>query len=149
MGWIMPSIFQPGDAELDLLAQLLGGGKSSRLYKKLVYEKQIAQDVSVQNPNLLLGSVFELQATAKPGVKPEDLEKAINEEFEKLRAEGPTQAELDRARNLIETHMISGLERLAGSEAWPIDSTSTTSSSTTPAICRKTSRATIAPLPQI
>jgi zinc protease len=114
MGWIMPSIFQPGDAETDLLAQILGGGKSSRLYKKLVYEKQIAQDVSVQNSNLRLGSVFELQATAKPGVKPEDLEKAINEELERLRAEGPTQAELDRARNLIEAHMIFALERLGG-----------------------------------
>jgi zinc protease len=114
VGWIMPSIYQPGDAESDLLAQILGGGKSSRLYKKLVYEKQIAQDVQVQNSNLLLGSVFELQATAKPGVKPEDLEKAINDELEKLRADGPTQAELDRARNLIETHIIGGLERLGG-----------------------------------
>jgi zinc protease len=114
MGWITPSIFQPGDAETDLLAQILGGGKSSRLYKKLVYEKQIAQDVQVQNSNLRLGSVFELQATAKPGVKPEDLEKAIDEELDKLRAEGPTQAELDRARNLIETHIITSLERLGG-----------------------------------
>jgi zinc protease len=114
MGWITPSIFQPGDAECDLLAHILGVGKSSRLYKALVYEKQVAQDVSVQNQNLLLGSVFELQVTAKPGVKPEDLEKAIDQELEKLRSEGPTQAELDRARNLIETHMISGLERLGG-----------------------------------
>jgi zinc protease len=114
MGWITPPIFQPGDAESDLLAQILGGGKSSRLYKKLVYEMQIAQDVQVQNSNLRLGSVFELQATAKPGVKPEDLEKAINEELDKLRAEGPTQAELDRARNVIETHIITSLERLGG-----------------------------------
>src|SRR6201981_1611412 len=114
MGWIMPSIFQPGDAEADLLAQILGGGKSSRLYKKLVYEKQIAQDVQVENSTLRLGSVFELQATAKPGVKPEDLEKAIDQELEKLRAEGPTEAELDRARNLVETHMITSLERLGG-----------------------------------
>jgi zinc protease len=114
MGWITPPIFQPGDAECDLLAQILGGGKSSRLYKKLVYEKQIAQDVQVQNSNLRLGSVFELQATARPGVKPEDLEKAINEELDKLRTEGPTEAELDRARNVIETHMITGIERLGG-----------------------------------
>jgi len=114
MGWITPPIFQPGDAESDLLAQILGGGKSSRLYKKLVYEKKIAQDVQVQNSNLRLGSVFELQATAKPGVKPEDLEKAINEELERLRAEGPTQAELDRARNVVETHAITSLERLGG-----------------------------------
>jgi len=114
MGWIMPSIFQPGDAETDLLAQILGTGKASRLYKALVYNQQIAQDVSIQNQNLLLGSVFELQVTAKPGVKPEDLEKAIDQELEKLRAEGPTQAELDRARNLIETRIITGLERLGG-----------------------------------
>lgn len=114
MGWIMPSIFQPGDAESDLLTQILGVGKASRLYKSLVYEKQIAQDVSVQNQSLLLGSVLELQVTAKPGVKPEDLEKAIDVELDKLRTEGPTQAELDRARNLIETSIISGLERLGG-----------------------------------
>jgi zinc protease len=114
MGWIMPAIYQPGDAESDLLAQILGGGKSSRLYKKLVYEQQIAQDVQVQNSNLLLGSVFELQATAKPGVKPDDLERAINEELEKLSTHGPTQAELDRARNLIETRILGGLERLGG-----------------------------------
>jgi len=114
MGWIMPSIFQPGDAETDLLAQILGTGKASRLYKALVYNKQIAQDVSIQNQNLLLGSVFELTVTAKPGVKPEDLEKAIDQELEKLRSEGPTQAELDRARNLIETRIITGLERLGG-----------------------------------
>jgi zinc protease len=114
MGWIMPSIFQPGDAESDLLAQILGTGKASRLYKALVYNKQIAQDVSIQNQNLLLGSVFELQVTAKPGVKPDDLEKAIDQELEKLRTEGPTQAELDRARNLIETRIITGLERLGG-----------------------------------
>jgi len=114
MGWIMAPIFQPGDAEAELLAQILGGGKSSRLYKKLVYQMQIAQDVQVQNQSLLLGSVFELQATAKPGVKPEDLEAAINAELEKLRGEGPTQSELDRARNIAETRTISGLERLGG-----------------------------------
>jgi zinc protease len=114
MGWITPSIFQAGDAECDLLAHILGQGKSSRLYKALVYDKQIAQDVSVQNSNLRLGSILELQVTAKPGVKPEDLEKAIDEQLERLRTEEPTQAELDRARNQIETHMIVGLERLGG-----------------------------------
>jgi zinc protease len=112
--WITPPIYKPGDAECDLLAQLLGGGKSSRLYKSLVYEKQIAQDVQVNNQSLMLGSLFEIQATAKPGVKPEDLEKAINDELAKLRADGPTQAELDRARNVIETRIIQGLERLGG-----------------------------------
>ncbi|MBV9482208.1 MAG: insulinase family protein [Acidobacteria bacterium] len=114
MGWITPPIFTRGDAESDLLAQLLGGGKSSRLYKSLVYEKQIAQDVTVTNQSLLLGSVFEIQATAKPGVKPEALERAIKNEIAKLRDEGPTQSELERARNVIVTRKIEGLERLGG-----------------------------------
>src|SRR5207302_6991960 len=96
MGWIAPPIYKPGDAESNLIAQLLGGGKSSRLYKTLVYDKQIAHDVHVENQSLLLGSIFEIQATAKPGVKPEDLEKAINDELAKLSTEGPTQAELER-----------------------------------------------------
>ena len=71
MGWIMPSIFKPGDAEADLLATDPGRRQSrAGSTRTLVYEKQIAQDVSIQNQSLLLGSVFELQATAKPGVKP-------------------------------------------------------------------------------
>jgi zinc protease len=114
MGWLMPQVFKPGDAETKLLAQLLGGGKSSRLYKKLVYEKQIAQDVTASSESLILGSVFEIQATAKPGVKPEELEKAIDEELEKLRREGPSAAELARARNVIQSGIIRRLERLDG-----------------------------------
>src|SRR5205085_11795126 len=66
MAWVTPPIYKPGDAEAELAAQILGGGKSSRLYKKLVYEKQIAQDVSVSQNSLMLGSLFELTATAKP-----------------------------------------------------------------------------------
>jgi len=112
MAWITDPIFKPGDAEADLLARLLGGGKSSRLYKALVYDKQIAQDVSVQNQSLMLGSVFEITATAKPGVKPEDLQKAIDEELTRLRNEGPTEQELERARNTAETQIIQKLERI-------------------------------------
>jgi len=114
MGWLTSPIFKPGDAEADLTATILGGGKSSRLYKKLVYEKQIAQDVAVNQQSLILGSVFEVQATAKAGVKPEDLEKAINAELDTFRKEGPTAVELTRARNVIESRIIAGLETLGG-----------------------------------
>src|SRR5256885_16621109 len=107
-------LFKPEDAEADLAATILGGGKSSRLYKKLVYEKQIAQDVAVNQQSLILGSVFEVQATAKAGVKPEDLEKAINAELDAFRKDGPTGAELMRARNVIESRIIAGLETLGG-----------------------------------
>src|SRR5207248_9993861 len=63
MARLTPPIFKSGDADDDLAANVLGGGKSSRLYKKLVYEKQIAQDVSVSNQSLILGSVFTVEAT--------------------------------------------------------------------------------------
>src|SRR5687767_4799005 len=103
MAWLVAPIFQPGDAEGDLVAKILGGGKSSRLYKRLVYEKRIAQDVSAQQYSLSLGSIFSIQATAKPGIKPEELEKTIDEELELFRTEGPTSSELERARNTIES----------------------------------------------
>src|SRR5260370_21692690 len=114
MAWLTSPIFKPGDAEADLAARILGGGKSSRLYKKLVYEKQIAQDVAVNQQSLILGSVFEVQVTAKAGVKLEDLEKAINAELETFRKDGPTAAELARAKNVIESRIIAGLETLGG-----------------------------------
>src|SRR5213078_3144535 len=114
MAWLTSPIFKPGDAEADLAATILGGGRSSRLYKKLVYEKQIAQDVSVNQQSLILGSVFEVHVTAKAEVKLEDLEKAINTELDAFRKDGPTAEELMRARNVIESRIIAGLETLGG-----------------------------------
>jgi zinc protease len=114
MGWLTDSIYKPGDAEAQMLARILGGGKSSRLYKRLVYEKQIAQDVSAFQQSLILGSAFQIVATAKPGVKPEDLEKAIDEELDAIRKEGPRAEEVERARNLIQSQIIRGLEVLGG-----------------------------------
>ena len=114
MGWITPPVFAAGDAECDFYSKILGGGKSSRLYKSLVYEKQIAQDVSTSIEETKLGSLFELIVTAKPGVKPEDLEKAIDEVIGKLAADGPTEAEVERARNITETALVRGLQRTNG-----------------------------------
>jgi zinc protease len=114
IAWITAPIYKPGDAEADLLARILGGGKSSRLYRRLVYEKQMAQDVNASQQSLMLGSVFQITATARPGVKPEDLEQAIDEELGGLQKTGPTPAELARARNTIETGTIQGLQRLGG-----------------------------------
>lgn len=114
MDWITDPIYKPGDAEADLLAMILGGGKSSRLYKRLVYDRQIAQDVNANQGSLILGSVFQIQATAKPGVKPEDLEKAIDEELDAVRKEGVTADQLSRARNVLQTRIVQGLETLGG-----------------------------------
>jgi zinc protease len=114
LAWLTSPFYKPGDAEADIAANALGGGKSSRLYKKLVYEKQLALDVEASQNSLTLSSVFQIQATARPGVKPEDLEKAINDELDSFRAKGPTPEELNRARNGIETRTISGLEIFNG-----------------------------------
>jgi len=114
MAWLTPPIYQRGDAEADLLAEILGGGKSSRLYKRLVYERQIAQDVSADQQSLALGSVFEIAATANPGNKPEALARAIDEEVAAIAATAPTRKELERARNSMTSQIIRGLERLGG-----------------------------------
>src|SRR3984957_16155007 len=114
MGWLTSSIFKPGDADADLASEILGGGKSSRLYKKLVYEKQIALDVNASQNSLILGSVFEIVVTARPGHTADEMEKAVDAELATFRKSGPTAVELERARNGTETGMIQGLERLGG-----------------------------------
>jgi len=114
MAWLTPGIFQPGDAECDLAAKILGGGKASRLYKSLVYEQRIAQEVGAMQYSLALGSIFSIQATAKPEVSAEALESAIDREIEDFCNHGPTRSELDGARNTIETAVIRGLETLGG-----------------------------------
>jgi zinc protease len=114
MAWVTSPIFKPGDADADVASNILGGGRSSRLYKKLVYEKQIAQTVSAQQYSLILGSMFQIEATARPGHSVEELEKAIEEELAAFRAAPVDAREIEQARNTIETNIIGGLERLGG-----------------------------------
>ena len=114
IGWLTSPIFKPGDAEADIAATILGGGRSSRLYKKLVYEKQIAQTVAANQQSLILGSNFQIEATARPGHTAEELEKAIDEELAAFHTQAPDAREVERARNTIETNLIGGLERLGG-----------------------------------
>ena len=114
VAWLTPAIYKPGDADADLAAEILGGGKSSRLYKTLVYDKQIAQAVTASQESMILGSKFTIDATARPGHTPEELEAAINEELRRFSESGPDASELERARNGIETRIITGLETLGG-----------------------------------
>src|SRR4051812_15621106 len=114
MAWITSPIFKPGDADADIAANVLGGGRASRLYKRLVYDKQIAQRVVAQQYSLMLGSVFDIEVTARPGHTAEEIEKAIDDELEVLRRDGPQPAEIARARNSIETGPVLGLESLGG-----------------------------------
>ncbi|HAP35812.1 MAG TPA: insulinase family protein [Bacteroidetes bacterium] len=114
MAWISPASLTPGDAELDLLSSVLAGGKNSRLYKKLVYDLQIAQDVSAYQQSQRIISEFVVVATARAGHTLAELETAIQEEIAKVKNEAPTKRELDRARNQYEASFLNRLESING-----------------------------------
>ncbi len=114
IGWLTPSYFDPGDETMDVLARVLASGKNSRLYKRLVYDLQIAQDVSAGQNSNALGSMFLVNATAREGHSLSELEKAIAEEIAKIKNEPPATRELERAVNQIESAFYSALERVGG-----------------------------------
>jgi predicted Zn-dependent peptidase len=110
MVWQTPKHFSPGDAELDVAANVLAGGKTSRLYKTLVYDTKIAQSVSAHQSSGALGSRFELEVLGKPGVPFEKLEAAVDAELAKMRAKDVTEEELTRTKNGIMTDFVGRLE---------------------------------------
>jgi zinc protease len=110
--WHAPALFAPGDADLDLAAHVLGGGKSSRLYKSLVFEKRIAQDVFAYQGSQQLSSLFHIGATAKPGHDMPEIQAAVDAEIQRLASDGPTDAELARARNSHLADFYKGLDYL-------------------------------------
>jgi zinc protease len=114
LAWLTPRHFAPGDATLDVVADILAGGKNSRLYKRLVYDMQIAQDVSAFQASASLSSSFMVIATARPGHTAEELQKVIDEEIAKLQTEPPTAHELERSLNQIEASFYNRLERVGG-----------------------------------
>ncbi|MFL6660149.1 MAG: M16 family metallopeptidase [Massilia sp.] len=114
MGWLSTPAFQPGDAELQVASYILAGGKTSRLYQSLVYDKQLAQDVSASQHAYALSSVFEIDVTARPGHTAAELEAAIDAELDALRTSGPTAKELEQAQAAIETGMLTSVEKLGG-----------------------------------
>jgi zinc protease len=114
MAWLSPAIFTQADAEADVAASALGGGKSSRLYKALVYDQQIAQEVVAYQQSMMLTSAFIIEATARPGHTAAEIEAALDKEVARFRETGPDAAEIERARNAAETQTVRGLERLGG-----------------------------------
>ena len=114
MAWHTPPLFKPGDAEMDLLASVLGSGKNSRLYKSLVYEKQLAQNLAVYQESHMIGSIFVITATAQQGHTLQEIEDAIDEELSKLLLTGITEQEFKLAQTQYEAYYIRSLERLGG-----------------------------------
>jgi zinc protease len=111
MAWHTPAFYAPGDATMDMVSSLLTGGKNARLYRRLVYEMQIAQDVTAVQQSRALGSVFLIVATARPGQSLENIRAVIDEEIDALRQAPPEAREMTRALNQIEASFYRRMER--------------------------------------
>jgi zinc protease len=114
MCWLTPPMYAPGDAELDVLSGVLSGGKNARLYKRLVYDMQVAQDVASYQGSASLSSQFCIVATARAGHGLAELEAVIQEELARLRAEPPAEREVQRVVNQLEASFLDRLERVGG-----------------------------------
>jgi zinc protease len=112
LGWLTPGQFAPGDAALDAASSVLAGGKNSRLYKRLVYDTQMAQDVSAYQASGVLGSSFQIVVTAMPGVPLSAIQTVIDEELARLRRDAPEPRELERAINQTEASFYRQMERV-------------------------------------
>ncbi len=107
-------MYADGDADLDVLADVLAAGKASRLYRALVYEQRIATDVAAYQGSRELGSAFQIVATAVPGIGLGTLERAIHDELARVRAGGVSADERARALALTETAFVSRLQTVGG-----------------------------------
>jgi zinc protease len=120
LAWLTPPLLTPGDAELDLTASILAGGKNSRLFKRLVYDMQVAQNVQAFQASGKLSSEFYVVVMARPqegkthDQVTEEIKKIVDEEIEKLRQSPPDARELQRAVNQAESAFFARMERVGG-----------------------------------
>jgi zinc protease len=112
--WHTGRLFGPDDAALDVMSQILGGGKSSRLYRRLVYELQIANQVAVYNDAGRKDGKLTMFATATPGHALDELQRVIDEELARLAQTGPTERELQRVKNGTEAQFLDGMQQVGG-----------------------------------
>jgi zinc protease len=113
-GWSVPAYGEPEQVYLELVGDVLSSGKSSRLYKRLVYDDQLATDVSVTVRGREIASEFIITATARPDVDLAKVEKAVDEELSRFLAQGPTAQELQRAKAGRISGFVRGAERIGG-----------------------------------
>jgi zinc protease len=114
LAWITPAMFAEGDADLDLATDLLANGKTSRLYRRLVFDERLATDVSAsQNSREMMGYA-QITATAAPGHTLAELEQVIFEEIARLAADGPTDEEIERGRVQAEAQFMFRLQTVGG-----------------------------------
>jgi zinc protease len=107
-------MFGQGDAELDLAADLMAHGKTSRLYQSLVYHKRIATDVVAYQHSREIAGVYQIAATAVPGVPLTDLYDEILATIDTVAREGPTPAELERAHAQTDAQFVYRIQTIGG-----------------------------------
>ena len=112
--WHTVKAFAPDDAALDILAYTLAGDKNARLYKRLVYELQVAQDVNARQQSSKLDGDFTITVTPKPGQTPTSVANLVNEEITRVVREGITDRELKRAQNTIRAGFLDNLSSVLG-----------------------------------
>ena len=112
--WNTPAWGDPQDDLLDLAARVLASGKSSRLYKRLVYDEQVATSVDASTGSAEIGSTFYVDATAKPGGDPAAVERSLRDELARFLEKGPTPEELLRAKTGRLAAFVRGVERIGG-----------------------------------
>src|SRR5688572_12767392 len=112
--WNIPEFGSLAADHLNLVSDVLAMGKTSRLYKRLVYDEQLATDVSAFVSLNEIAGQFYIMATARPGKSLESVERAIDEELERFLRKGPTSEELQRVKTSFFAHFIRGIERIGG-----------------------------------
>lgn len=112
--WNIPQYGAADGDYLSLAADILAGGKSSRLYRRLVFDEQIASSVNAFAELSEIGGRFYIIATARPGVPLAKVEKAVDDELAKFLAEGPTADELQRVKTQSIAGFVRGVERIGG-----------------------------------
>jgi zinc protease len=114
LAWHSPAVFAAGDAEMDLVAEILAGSKTSRLYRALVYDQRIATEIAASQNSREIGGFFQIVATAAPGRTLAELEEAISREIAAFIASGPTPDEMERCLAQSEAHFIYRLQTVGG-----------------------------------
>jgi zinc protease len=114
IAWLSPAMFAEGDADLDLAADILANGKTSRLYRRLVFEERVATDVSALQNSREIGGYLQVTATAAPGHTLGHLEQAVLEEVDRLGSGGPTDEEIERGRVQAEAQFMFRLQTVGG-----------------------------------
>ena len=114
VGWHSPAMFATDDAELDIVGDVLAHGKTSRLYKSLVYERRIATDISAYQLSREMGGMFQVACTAAAGIALPELKSAILGAIAELAHGGPTVAEIERGVAQTEAQFIYRLQTIGG-----------------------------------